>query len=203
MSWIKSWWTKSEPEQKDETLSTEQVIQSLKLKRMMLMSTISENTQLAKELKKKGDRNGAVQMLKRNGVSTTRLRQIEGQLANMEQYNVTLESAAMANEIASTMKNGVDETQQIMSKLDVEDIEEIVDEMEDLTVQSYDLTEALSQPSIGNAFMSADMDDQIMAQLSAWEAEEDPSSPFVVMPDVPKNVPVQQESVNKTKQNIL
>ena len=179
MQWAKSWFAAKE-EEPEESLTTEQVIQALKIKRLEKMHESKSLEAEAKALLKSGNKVKAASVLKRRNIVETRLRQINGQLANAEQHNTTLESAAMANDIAASMKNGVREAQQVMSKVDVEDIDEIVDEMEDLTVQSYEVTEALSREVGGSAFMDHDVDDKIAAQLAEWEDEDQ-----FVLPDVP------------------
>ena len=179
MQWAKSFFVAKE-EEPEESLTTEQVIQSLKLKRLEKKHESKLLEAEAKALLKSGNKAKASSVLKRRNIVETRLRQINGQLANAEQHNTTLESAAMANDIAASMKNGVREAQQAMSKVDVEDIDEIVDEMEDLTVQSYEVTEALSREVGGSAFMDHDVDDKIAAQLAEWEDEDQ-----FVLPDVP------------------
>ena len=138
MQWAKSWFVSPGPSaqgEEEESLTTEQVIQSLKLKRLEKKHESKSLAAEAKALLKNGNKAKAASVLKRRNIVETRLRQINGQLANAEQHNTTLESAAMANDIAASMKNGVREAQQAMSKVDVEDIDQIVDEMEDLTVQ--------------------------------------------------------------------
>ena len=179
MQWAKSFFVAKE-EEPEESLTTEQVIQALKIKRLEKMHESKSLAAEAKALLKSGNKAKAASVLKRRNIVETRLRQINGQLANAEQHNTTLESAAMANDIAASMKNGVREAQQAMSKVDVEDIDEIVDEMEDLTVQSYEVTEALSREVGGSAFMDHDVDDKIAAQLAEWEDEDQ-----FVLPDVP------------------
>lgn len=180
MQWAKSWFVSAKPEpEPDETLTTEQMIKSLKMKRKQKMHESKALETEAKQLFKSGDKAKASQILKRRNVIETRLRQINGQLSNMEQQNTTLESAMMANDIASTMKNGVSQTQQIMTKIDVSDIDEIVDNMEDLTVQSFELTESLSRPAVGSAYMDYNVDDKIAAQLAEWEDEDQLEFPSV------------------------
>jgi len=173
MQWAKSWFVKpiEEPKEEENVLTTEQVIQSLKLKRMEKKHESKTLEAEAKTLFKSGNRAKAAAVLQRRNVVETRLRQINAQLANVEQQQTTIESAAMASDIAASMKNGVRETQRVISRVDIGDIDEIVDDMEDLNVQSFELTEALARPTAGSAFMDVDVDDKIASQLAEWADE--------------------------------
>lgn len=196
MQWVSSFFTKKTSESEPEhVMSTDEVIQSLKLKRIQLMSEAQELETDARQYNEQGNRPAAINALKRKNVLDKRLKQIEGQIQNQEQYNITLESAAEANDIANSMKHGMARAQASLSKLDVCDVDEMVDEMEDLSVQAFDVTEALARPTSIGTYTDIDLDDKIAAQLAEW------SDKPLELPD-PYN-PVQQNTPiitkNKTK----
>jgi len=118
----------------------------------------------------------------------------------MEQHTTTLESAAIGVQMAASMRNGVDEIKNVMGQLDANEIEDITDDMNDVAIESYDITEALARP-VSNVYTPVDVDDQIQNQLDQWDQTGTQTKPIrvskqvaeleeeeIVLPSVPTNL---------------
>jgi charged multivesicular body protein 4 len=174
MNAIKSWWSgegKKKPVQNaEEVASSQELIQGLKLKKMQQLQRAHQLEQQAKQAKQRGDIQNAIALMKQKSVIDTRVRQLTGQIHNVEQQNTVRETAAISEQMARAMQHGNREISELMQNVTVDEVEDIADDMAELSVTTYDMTDALSKP-MGEAYMPIDVDEQIAAQMAAWDAE--------------------------------
>ena len=192
MNAIKNWWsgdrkTKQIPSN-DELASPQELVQGLKLKKMQQLQRSHQLEQQAKQAKQRGDMSQAIALMKQKSIIDTRVRQLTGQIHNVEQQNTVRETAAISEQMARTMQQGNTEISGLMQNVTVDEVEDIADDMAELSVTTYEMTDALAKP-MGEAYMPIDVDEQIAAQMAAWDAETKPvvAEPNVVdtMPSVP------------------
>lgn len=193
----------------EDSLDTEQVLQTLKLKKMQHLQKSKRLEREARQYFEAGNKASASSVLKQKQAVDTRLKQIEGQIANMEHHNTTLESAALGVEMHKSMKNGIKEIQETMGKINVDDIEETTDDYNDLAVQAFEITGELARP-VTDVYTPVDSDDLIEEQFAQWAQPtttpttiqvQQVENPDIVLPSVPSEVtPSTRIRLNKLRE---
>lgn len=179
-----NWWygtsNKKEPEPEPEALDImdqlETQIETLTIKKMKLLQKANEKKNEAKQ-----NPTRARQLLIQCKQYENLASQLDGQIMNLEQTSMGMESAASANDIVNGMKSAQKETSKMLQQVNVDEVDQV---MADLGDQSIDIQEAnnlLSQP-IGGSTVDEDLEDEITKEIASWGETKEPE---LNLPDLP------------------
>ena len=171
MSWFKSYFSPATKQKEEDLLGAEvatpeQIVQTLKLKRMKQMQQAKKLETQAKQAYANGDKQTAVAILKQKPVIDTQLRQLSGQIANMEHQQIAYDNAATSAQMARVMRTNAQQMRTLVESVDTDDIHEVADDLSDLTQQSFEMGDALAAPLGG--YLPYDAEDNIERQLAEW-----------------------------------
>lgn len=129
---------------------------------------ISQIEQKAKAALDRGDKPGAIALLKQKKQLVLAVRQLNGQIANLEQTNMVMESTATASDMVSVMKDSTAVMTGQMASLNVEDVEDVKTELNELTTDATEISNLLATP-FNSAMMTMEDENDIARQLAEWE----------------------------------
>ena len=176
---------------------TEDTAASLKHRRLIALQKVEELEDEAKGCAKK-DPKRALGILKRRETYRTQVGQLEGQIANIEQLNMTVEQAAASKDVADSMRNVSKSMQVLLKELNIDDIQEIQDDLSDQTYELAEVTRALSEPIGGE---QEDQNEALLKEIAGWSEHveiEEAEKIENTMPTIPVK---QQTNVNNDNNN--
>lgn len=190
MSWISSWWSKKEDESESDSASSSELLQTLTVKRMKLMQEINKLDKSARVSFKAGNKQHAGALLKQKTILDTRLKQLDGQIAVTRERSMIHESAAMSLEMAKTSRAENEKIKAFNEQIDIGDVDEIAIDFQEQSQQTFEISQALSQPSM-SSYTPCNVDDQIFAQMEQWAnegKEPEPTPPVVASSPAPDGI---------------
>jgi 2C-methyl-D-erythritol 2,4-cyclodiphosphate synthase len=175
MSFITRWWSgnsdegakRPSPHSGGDVLgandaSSDEILQALQLKRIQQLRE--------SQAMETNNRTSAAMFLQQKSIIDTRIKQMDGQIHNMQSQSAAMETAAMSAQMTRTLRREADSMRQIVDTVSLEDVEELTDDLHDLSTQSYEMGDALARP-IGAPFMPIGVEDTIEDQLNAWSVD--------------------------------
>jgi cysteinyl-tRNA synthetase len=163
-------------------------IDGLTAKRNQLLSKAKDAKNKARSVNKT-DKAHALQLMKQSTQYTHQANVYNGMIANMEQTTQSLDTATMTIQLARTMQAASLQMREQLQKVQVEDIDSVVDDLDDDMRNVQEMATAMSRP-LGTIGDIPD-DDELLAQLDDMETVE------VELPDAPKVAVVAQRVATK------
>ena len=144
-------------------------IRILSTKRTKLLRDANILGKKAKELYKIKNKAGASKALHQKEQKESQAKIYDGQITNLEQTRMSIESTAAAHDMVTVMKQSTIQMTHHMNGLSVSDVEDVHTELNDLTQQSGELSNALSRQFTST--YDVENEDDIDAQMKEWEDE--------------------------------
>ena len=110
---------------------------------------------------KKGDKRGAMMLLKKKKMYEKEITKIEGSQMNMEQQIITIEGMYTNKLVFDNLKNTNNCIKNLHSTMDIEDVEELHDDINEAMENSNEISELMSRP-IGEEFD----EDELLEELT-------------------------------------
>lgn len=173
---------------------TEAVKQKLTLQYMQHLQRAEELADEAKQLSREKKIGMAKAKLKQSHRFRGMAQQALGQLNNLENVQLNVESAATNVEVMGVMRDGTQHMSAMMQQLHVEDVDDVTDSLQENAAEVADMSNALSRP-IFDSHLDIDVDDDIDAQLRQWQDETDIVQAQRVTTELP-DAPVKSVSNN-------
>jgi charged multivesicular body protein 4A/B len=152
-----------------------------------LEAQITQALRNAKAKMKRKDKRGAVFQLKRKKMLEKRLNECQGMQLNLEQQIFTLEKGNTNEQVAGALRDVRDEMKNIQSKINVDDIENIRDDLDDARADQEDITNILSEPMGQNGLEDDELEGEF-AELMGEIEEEDVATSMTKIGDKPAPV---------------
>lgn len=192
----------SDDDQSEQPLTSEQLVQSLQMKRMLHLKNARKIEGEAREAHSNGQVNRARTLLRQKQVIDSQINDLDGQIANAQHRSLAYDSAATSAATMRSMKKESRKMERMIAKVDISDVDDLVDKVDDLSTQSYEVSSVLSRPSSSWASIPGTDDDNIDSILDQWS--DLPNKPHhyhtsVDMPDVPDTIPKQR--ITNQRQN--
>lgn len=187
MEWVSSWFSSPAPPSADPREGIEQTANSLdamNAKRLQAMKRSSDLLKEAKKHKTDGDEKRAMMCMKRRNQIEQTIRQMEGQILNLEKTSFVLDSTANTVDLANTMKTGSTAIKTMLSEVSIDDVDQIADDLDDGIRDASELANALARPMGGGVEDNEELEENILQQMNSWEIE--PEKVYD-LPDVPRN----------------
>lgn len=169
-SWWGSWWGPASPPSPapkenvvDVVTELDNSTVALHAKRNNLLYQAKKLELEAKDCKDKGR---ALHLMKRRQVFLGQANTLDGQIANLEQASMTVDSAAVSVDVAQGMKRGTSAVKTLLQTVSVEDIEETRDDLSDQIQDVQQLSKTLGEPLGGP--VDEDADAAILAEIASW-----------------------------------
>lgn len=169
-SWWGSWWGPASPPSPapkenvvDVVTELDNSTVALHAKRNNLLYQAKKLELEAKDCKDKGR---ALQLMKRRQVFLGQANTLDGQIANLEQASMTVDSAVVSVDVAQGMKRGTSAVKTLLQTVSVEDIEETKDDLSDQIQDVQQLSKTLGEPLGGP--VDEDADAAILAEIASW-----------------------------------
>lgn len=210
MNWLRSWLPEGKEQKtqrmhaaqrQDAALTLEEMhqqAQTMKLQRMQRMQESESLLDEAKRLNKQGRKAEARSCLERRNAIDVLIRQITGQLRNLEQQIVTVQGAATTLEAAATMQKGNAIMGDLVKQADIEDFDYIAADMETLTMESRELGDSLAMRM--TAGLDVEVDEEIDGMLSQWDDEAVADLPSTNSSTVTVGTPINVQKQNSNVQ---
>lgn len=171
-SWFSSWWKSSPPPPPssvgliDETY---EALENLEDKCMQERFKSHNLEKEARELKRQGKTKEALQLLKRKHAVDQRVKQMEGQIANLERTVSTMDATATATDLAHVMRSGNELMRAQLNAVSLSEVEGIADDLNETMIEAHELGEALSRPmGLDDA---EEVDAELMKEMQGWDEE--------------------------------
>lgn len=143
----------------------------LRLKQKKAEFDATQCTSKAKQAYDNANEPAARAWLQKKRQHLARAHQLQGQIANLEQTEMTLDSTATAKEIAQVMDSSVNVMAQQMQGLNVEDLYEIHNDLSEITAEAQEFSDALAAPIAMPGYEDGEQDDAIAREMAQWEDE--------------------------------
>lgn len=171
MQWLRDRFYGTEEEEAEEQVASTNIgdtIKELAGKQRSYAYRAKKHRKDAHAANKAGDRGKAARLLKTAKQMDAAALQLGGQITNLEQTHLAIDSTATATDMVSAMKHSVQTMTTQQAALSVEEVQAVRADLEDLTIGSSEISRALSDP-----FQVSEIDeDDIAAQLAEWDDEE-------------------------------
>lgn len=201
-SWLTSWFSASSPARPsiaataptvEETAETIQsTIDGLSHKRLMCLRNIHKIEKEAKKFHLEGKVDQAKSCLRRKAAYTTQVRQLETQIANLEQTLMAVESTATGIDVANSMKGGAGAMQSLLQQTSVDEVHEAADDLQEAVSDASEIMDAVSAP----IHLGTPVDDDALdAELASWassSSRNDGGGKELELPSVPAVVKTQK-----------
>lgn len=148
----------------DQAAQMKQTVSRLEARRDFLDKKMQQELLLAKAKSKKGDKNGALQHLKRKKMYEKEVNKINNGVLNLEQQILTLESSSVTVDIVQAMKTGRNAMQSVQSSVNPDDVAELQDDIAELQQQQNEIDDAIGTP------MGFEDDGELEDELAELEA---------------------------------
>eukprot|EP01091_Cochliopodium_minus_P014189 TRINITY_DN4779_c0_g2_i1.p1 TRINITY_DN4779_c0_g2~~TRINITY_DN4779_c0_g2_i1.p1 ORF type:complete len:221 (+),score=86.92 TRINITY_DN4779_c0_g2_i1:27-665(+) len=157
-------------------------------------TTIAREVEIAKELKKKGDKKGALLALKKKKLQETQLEKVENQIFNLDQMIQTVDWKVQELQVIEAMKQGKNALEELNDMMKIEDVEQLMLENEEALQKARELEELLTGK------FNEEEDEEIENELNKLIEEEDLEN-TQDLPNVPQHdVPKVEKTTTQTKQ---
>jgi ribosomal protein S21 len=199
MSWFTGWWRsvpsakQTEPTAKEPTQVIEDTyttIEELSSKRMQKLYKANQALKDAQSLKASGNKNGALQMMRKKQQYEKQAEMLAQQIANMETTSEALEQVHTAVQITSTLKDASSQMRDMTKQVSVDDIETVQDDLDESIRDVGDIGRALSRPLGMNEAELEEQDDAILKEMESWDETkqlEEADRVEAMLPSVVKN----------------
>jgi len=139
-----------------------QTIEALKKKEEMLEAEIAQLKSEAKQKLDKGDKTGALRLMKRAKDKEKKLATVDGGIAKIEQISDALETSVLTKTLVGAVKAGTKALE--ASKTDVDAADEAMNELEDQLQNVQEAQDMLLRPEMESADES-----ELLAELELME----------------------------------
>ncbi len=135
--------------------------ETLEKRKTHLNTKIAEFMKKAREKMKKGDKRGAMMLLKKKKMYEKEITKIEGSQINMEQQIITIEGMYTNKLVFDNLKNTNNCIKNLHNTMDIEDVEELHDDINEAMENSNEISELMSRP-IGEEYD----EDELLEELT-------------------------------------
>uniref|UniRef100_A0A0D6R0R1 Uncharacterized protein n=1 Tax=Araucaria cunninghamii TaxID=56994 RepID=A0A0D6R0R1_ARACU len=146
-----------------------ETLEMLEKKERVLQKKISTEVERAKEFTRLKNKKAAIQCLKRKKLYETQVEQLGNFQLRIHDQMIMLEGAKATTETVDALRTGASTMKNMQKKMNIDDIDKTMDEVNEHTENLKQIQEALATP-VGAA---ADFDeDELEAELEELEGEE-------------------------------
>uniref|UniRef100_A0A0C9QN58 TSA: Wollemia nobilis Ref_Wollemi_Transcript_19108_923 transcribed RNA sequence n=1 Tax=Wollemia nobilis TaxID=56998 RepID=A0A0C9QN58_9CONI len=146
-----------------------ETLEMLEKKERVLQKKISTEVERAKEYTRLKNKKAAIQCLKRKKLYETQVEQLGNFQLRIHDQMIMLEGAKATTETVDALRTGASTMKNMQKKMNIDDIDKTMDEVNEHTENLKQIQEALATP-VGAA---ADFDeDELEAELEELEGEE-------------------------------
>lgn len=135
--------------------------ETLEKRKTHLNTKITEFMKKAREKMKKGDKRGAMMLLKKKKMYEKEITKIEGSQMNMEQQIITIEGMYTNKLVFDNLKNTNNCIKTLHNTMDIEDVEDLHDDINEAMENSNEISELMSRP-IGEEYD----EDELLEELT-------------------------------------
>jgi len=128
---------------------------------------IKRETEIAKELLKKGNKKRALLCLKKKKHQLKLMEQAEQNMLNIETLVGSIEEAAFNQEIFTALKTGNTALEEINSQMSIEDVEKLMEDSAEAIAYQDEINEMLA------GSLTTEDEDELLSELAEIEALED------------------------------
>ena len=136
----------SKPSHIDALSKLKKTAETLEKRKTHLNTKITEFMKEAREKMKKGDKRGAMMLLKKKKMYEKEIAKIEGSQMNMEQQIITIESMYTNKLVFDNLKNTNNCIKTLHNTMDIEDVEDLHDDINEAMENSNEISELMSRP---------------------------------------------------------
>jgi len=169
-----------------------------------LEKQIEKLMQSAKAKMKKKNKKGAMFDLKRKKMLEKELTGIENKKLTLETQTLALENAQMNESVFSAVKEGTGALQQVQRKVNVDEVEELMDDMQEMQEDQDAINEALAQPitDFDDDELLQELEDLGEEELEQFEDIAEEKEQLTDLPDAPSTEisPVKKTKKQTTKE---
>lgn len=195
-SWIFPGQKKEEEENAPDAMNvinkTSESLDALQARRVQTLRKAHDLEKEARELSKT-DPKRALQIMKRKQMYDRQALQLEGQIQNLEQTSLAVESAAVSVDVANTMKEGSRTMGRLVKTIDVDEIGDVTNDISGHMNDLYEINRVLGAPmSIINP-EGEDIEEEearLLKEINSWNEKEQLEEAERVMEQFPKPVVV-------------
>lgn len=194
--------TKIETETPDAMDAINKTSESLDALQARRMQSLRKAHDLEKEAKETKDKKRALDIMKRRQMYIRQAEILEGQIQNLEQQAMAVESAAVSADIVRTMKQGSETMKHLVKTVDVGEVEQITDDMQENMQDLQDIQRALSRPiSIMGGDEDPDEEEaRLMKEMESWNEVQHMEEADHIMKDFPV-LPTEKVTPNNNDNN--
>lgn len=135
--------------------------ETLEKRKFHLTVKIDEFMKKAREKNKKGDKKGALLLLKKKKMYEKEIIKIEGSQMNIEQQIITIEGMCTNKLVFDNLKNTKNCIKTFHDTMDIEEVEDLHDDLNEAMENSNEISELMSRP-IGEDFD----EDELLEELT-------------------------------------
>lgn len=146
-----------------------QTLETMEKRETHIQKKIDQQLAEAKKRSARKDKRGALFCLKRKKMYENEIAKLQGARMTLESQIMSLEGAATNMEVFGAMKQGTSAIKAVHRDMDVDQVADTMDEIQEGMDLANEVSDAISQP-IGDAGLEDE--DDLMAELDAWEEEE-------------------------------
>ncbi|XP_077259192.1 vacuolar protein sorting 20 [Temnothorax americanus] len=192
-------------EQDKAILQVKQTRDKIKQYQRKIEQSLEKERLLAKELLKNGKKDRALLLLRKKKYQEQVLSRADGQLENLERMAHDLEFAQVEMKVVDGLKVGNTALKQLHALLSIDEIEKVMDDTREGIEKQREIDEILTSTlATEEEFDESEIEAELDALVEADINEKAPEIPKdVLLPDVPKDIPVEEEEEKKrTKEKI-
>jgi hypothetical protein len=205
MNLIPKWWwggTNNNTTQTKEPTSMEVINEVDSSKDALEARTIQlkkKSRDLLKEAQNEKDKNKQLQLMKRRQIYENQIKQLEGQIINLEQTSNVVMSASIAQNVVGAMKHSSVAIKDITNKISVSDIDDVTDDLNEHLLDVNEIQNALGKP-LGATYEQDQ--DSILAEIASWSEQDEFEKAQRVEQDMPSVSHLRQKvTVNNNNNN--
>lgn len=140
-------------------------------------------------------------MLRKKKYQEQVLSRADGQLENLERMVHDLEFAQVEMKVIDGLKVGNTALNQLHALLSIDEIEKVMDETREGIEKQREIDEILMSTSVEEEIDESEIEAELDALMEADINEQVPKD-FAYLPDVPEDLPEQEEKEKRTKEKI-
>lgn len=180
----------------------------LEKKLKVLEKRVAGELHKAQEFSKLKNKRAAIQCLKKKKLYENQIDALNNYIFRLQDQEVNLEGASVTVEMMSAMKESAQAIQGVQKKMNIDDVDKTLDEINEQSENMRQIQDALSQP-VG---IAADLDeDELLAELEELEALEldeqllQPAAavPSQPLPSVPARAPAARQPAVSAEEDEL
>jgi hypothetical protein len=143
---------------------TQRRIRAMEMQKQQLSFRANKLETQAREEFQQGRKQRAVELVKQQRQLEQQIKMTDGQIFNLNQQVLALQSASGNVEMAKLMRSGATSMQQLVQEVEDLNIEDVADDLRDAMDESHEVGRVLSEPMIRDTMD----DDDILAQMDGW-----------------------------------